>query len=132
MTTTTLEQFREQCAKTIELFESASLAWKDHLLDATECAAIIRALPLPVMPEQAEPAKPMMILTLGGIESTSQGLEYSDNDVEWMHGNVEALQERLVKNTNPVALPLFAEDPSALLARVAELEAENAKLKGEK
>jgi len=42
-----LEQFREQCAKTIELYDDAMMAHDDYVLDPSECAGIVRTLPLP-------------------------------------------------------------------------------------
>lgn len=42
-----LEQFREHCAKTIELCDDAMMAHDDYVLDPSECAGIVRAMPLP-------------------------------------------------------------------------------------
>lgn len=41
------EAFRERCAKTIELCDDAMMAHDDYVLDPSECAGIVRALPLP-------------------------------------------------------------------------------------
>lgn len=46
------EAFREQCAKTIELCDDAMMAHDDYVLDPSECAGIVRALPLPEVKQQ--------------------------------------------------------------------------------
>ena len=110
--TTTIEQFREQCAKTIELFDDATMRESNYMLDAHDCADIIRALPLPVMPEQAEPVCTIDRVTLENF----------------IHSNDEDCSV-IIRKPNYFGMKLFAQDPSALLARIAALETENQKLK---
>lgn len=58
MTTTTIEQFREQCKKDVE--NSLRFAFHHHYTNTKIieiCKDSIAALPLPVMPSQAEPVE---------------------------------------------------------------------------
>jgi len=115
--TTTLEQFREQCAKTIELFDDATMRESDYMLSADECADIIRALPLPVMPQQAEPIGYQYRMKPYHLNNWYEWQDCPQDMYQWClenprHG--DRIYE--VRQT-------FAQDPSALLARVAELEA---------
>lgn len=95
------ECFREECCAP---FSDSGLDdnWKP-----------IAALPLPAMPEQAEP------------------VAYLATDFDGK-GELGFTKEDAHKNAGEDCndyISLFSQDPAALLARIAELEAENQKLK---
>ena len=62
--------------------------------------------------------EPLLTLILGGIE----GDEYAENDVEWHTKAVEALQEKLVRGSDAIFVPLYmqsqAQQEPVLVAEV--------------
>lgn len=109
MTTTTIEQFREQCLEIVKRYCGTSCR-SDVISD-------IAALPLPVMPSQDAEVMPEQAEPEAWWNKSIGGFYLSEKSIPAYE-----------KASHAIA-PLFAQDQSALLARIAELEAENQKLK---
>lgn len=136
--TNQFEQFREQCAKTIELFDDATMRESNYMLDAHDCADIIRALPLPVMPEQAEPVKEKRAPVQGYAGGIPWDMHLRAYDVYCKRWSPQkALIEGGCRGGFSTGeldmfIPGWRDELSErtdLLARIAELEAENQNLK---
>jgi hypothetical protein len=142
MTTTTIEQFREQCAKVAEGNYTEVHEGDNAIIVATRylCAKMIRGLPLPVIPEQAEPDEIQKF-----IDSLPDGHEdkmYEQIDA-WARQSYMrhkySVRGQIITRADGMdshiiwATLRWAEEnkkpDAALLARIAELEAENQKLK---
>ena len=156
MTTATIEQFREQCAKTA--YHCCYNSMSSSMITAcTTAAALIRALPLPAMPEQAEPVAKRelinlyesvnkMMLFIGAYGEVDKNYLCVQNVMNALHaldgGNVITRADELIEKA---FMPAYHAYPKAvseyiaklegsintfdLLARIAELEAENQKMK---
>lgn len=125
MTTTTIEQFREQCAN-----ECLEQYRKNGTLFAA--ASAIRALPLPTMPEQAEPVKEKRAPVQGFAGGIPWDMHLRAYDVYCKRWSPQkALIEGGCRGGFSTGeldmfIPGWREELSertALLARVAELEA---------
>jgi hypothetical protein len=140
MTTTTIEQFREQCAKVAEGNYTEVHEGDNAIIVATRylCAKMIRGLPLPVIPEQAEPDEIQKF-----IDSLPDGHEdkmYEQIDA-WARQSYMrhkySVRGQIITRADGMdshiiwATLRWAEEnkkpDAALLARIAELEAENQK-----